>query len=199
MSTKNSNVPSAVGTNRTYVQTITENLQNGWEKIKTNPYVNMFFPISDVADGNTLAAATAIIPGKQLIVQTAKTLSAPMTAEKIAEELNGLGPAIGGNAFYKDLAKRISKAFPSKARKQLGNLYKRLQVGDIIPTPDGKYLQYSRVQIGPDSDGWRFVVKDKPPVEVQPRPAYTPKYDTNGIEILPFKHGGSLNYLDHFK
>lgn len=145
MSTKNSNVPSAVGTNRTYAQTITENLQNGWEKIKTNHYINMFFPISDVADGNTLAAATAIIPGKQPIITTAKTLSTSLTAEKIAEKLNGLGPAIGGNAFYKDLAKRIIEAFPPKARKQLGNLYKRLQVDEVIPTPDGKYLQYSRV------------------------------------------------------
>lgn len=145
MATNNPNVPTAVSTNRTYAQTIKENLQNGWEKIKTNPYVNMFFPVSDVAEGNTLAVATAIIPGKQPVTTAVKTLSKSMTAEEIVKQLRGLGPSIGGDAFYKDLAQKMTKAFPPKARKQLGNLYKRLKVDDVIPTPDGKYLQWGHV------------------------------------------------------
>lgn len=75
MSNKNnSNVPSAVGTNRTYGQVILENLKNGWGAIKSNTYVNMFLPLADAAEGNTLAVVTSAIPGKQAITTTGKAL-----------------------------------------------------------------------------------------------------------------------------
>ena len=70
----NSNVPSAVGTNRTYSQVILENLRNGWEAIKQNTYVNMFLPLADAAEGNTLAVVTSTIPGKQAITTTGKAI-----------------------------------------------------------------------------------------------------------------------------
>lgn len=70
----NSNVPSAVGTNRTYGQVILENLQNGWDAIKSNTYVNMFLPLADAAEGNTLAVVTSAIPGKQAIATTGKAI-----------------------------------------------------------------------------------------------------------------------------
>jgi hypothetical protein len=82
----NQNVPTAVGTNRTYAQTIKENLQNGWYKIRTNPYVNMFFPIQDILEGNTLAAVTAIIPGKQMLATTAKLLSGADDAIRVTSK-----------------------------------------------------------------------------------------------------------------
>lgn len=72
--TNNTNVPSAVGTNRTYGQVILENLSNGWDAIKSNAYVNMFLPIEDAANGNTLAVVTAAVPGKQAVVTTGKQI-----------------------------------------------------------------------------------------------------------------------------
>ena len=70
----NSNVPSAVGTNRTYGQVILENLRNGWEAIRSNTYVNMFLPLADAAEGNTLAIVTSAVPGKQAVATTGKVL-----------------------------------------------------------------------------------------------------------------------------
>lgn len=75
MSNKNnSNVPSAVGTNRTYGQVILENLRNGWEAIKSNTYVNMFLPLADAAEGNTLAVVTSAVPGKQAVTTAGKAI-----------------------------------------------------------------------------------------------------------------------------
>ena len=71
---ENSNVPSAVGTNRTYGQVILENLRNGWDAIKSNTYINMFLPLADAAEGNTLAVVTSAIPGKQAITTTGKAV-----------------------------------------------------------------------------------------------------------------------------
>lgn len=73
-SKKNTNVPSAVGTNRTYGQVILENLKNGWDAIKSNTYVNLFLPLADAAEGNTLAVVTSAIPGKQAIATTGKAI-----------------------------------------------------------------------------------------------------------------------------
>lgn len=70
----NSNVPSAVGTNRTYGQVILENLRNGWEAIKSNTYVNMFVPLADAAEGNTLAVVTSAVPGKQAVTTAGKAI-----------------------------------------------------------------------------------------------------------------------------
>lgn len=72
--TTNTNVPSAVGTNRTYGQVVLENLRNGWDAIKSNAYVNMFLPLEDAANGNTLAVVTATVPGKQAVVTTGKQI-----------------------------------------------------------------------------------------------------------------------------
>lgn len=74
MSKNNQNVPSAVGTNRTYGQVILENLKNGWEAIKSNTYVNMFVPLADAAEGNTLAVVTSAVPGKQAVTTAGKAI-----------------------------------------------------------------------------------------------------------------------------
>ena len=74
MSKNNTNVPSAVGTNRTYGQVILENLRNGWDAIKSNTYVNMFLPLADAAEGNTLAVITSAIPGKQAVATAGKAI-----------------------------------------------------------------------------------------------------------------------------
>lgn len=71
---ENSNVPSAVGTNRTYGQVILENLRNGWDAIKSNTYVNMFLPLAAATEGNTLAVVTSAVPGKQAVATTGKAL-----------------------------------------------------------------------------------------------------------------------------
>jgi hypothetical protein len=52
----------AVGTNRTYWDTITENLRNAWEKIKTNTFVNMAIPLEDLSEGHTEALLPMLIP-----------------------------------------------------------------------------------------------------------------------------------------
>jgi hypothetical protein len=41
----------------------------------------MLFPVSDVAEGNTMAAVTAMIPMKQPVVTTAKTLTNGLAAD----------------------------------------------------------------------------------------------------------------------
>lgn len=74
MSKNNQNVPSAVGTNRTYGQVILENLKNGWDAIKSNTYVNMFIPLEDAAEGNTLAVVTSAVPGKQAVTTAGKAI-----------------------------------------------------------------------------------------------------------------------------
>jgi hypothetical protein len=35
-----------------------------WDKIKGNTFVNMFVPIQEIEDGNSIAAVTAVVPGK---------------------------------------------------------------------------------------------------------------------------------------
>jgi hypothetical protein len=45
-----------------------------WDKVRNNTYVNMFFPLEDLAEGNTLAVATSAIPGKQAITTTGKAI-----------------------------------------------------------------------------------------------------------------------------
>ena len=62
MSETNS-VPSAVGTNRSYWETIKENILSSWEKIKHNTFANMVLPLEDLAKGNTLALLPYVVPG----------------------------------------------------------------------------------------------------------------------------------------
>lgn len=86
--TNNVNIPSAVGTNRTYGQVVLENLRNGWDAIKSNAYINMFLPVEDAANGNTLAVVTAAVPGKQAVTTAGKAIlghveEAAKQAEKV--------------------------------------------------------------------------------------------------------------------
>lgn len=67
-----------VASNRTYKQRVKENAQTLWEKIKTNPYVNMFVPLEDFSEGNYLAAVPYMIPGEGPVKQTLKTIAHPI-------------------------------------------------------------------------------------------------------------------------
>ena len=71
-----------VGTNRTYIQQIKENIREGWEKIKVNPFTNMIFPFEEVSKGNNLAALPYIIPGGGAITTAVKTVSPATKAVK---------------------------------------------------------------------------------------------------------------------
>ncbi len=54
---------TAVDSNRSYWQTISENIKNGWEKVKSNTFVNMFFPLEDLSNGHTEALLMYAVPG----------------------------------------------------------------------------------------------------------------------------------------
>ena len=75
MSETNS-VPSAVGTNRSYWETIKENILSSWEKIKHNTFANMVLPLEDLAEGNTLALLPYVVPGGGVVRQSVKEIKA---------------------------------------------------------------------------------------------------------------------------
>lgn len=54
-----------VGSNRSYFEGVVENLQQGWEKIKKNPFVNMVIPfesVEEIKNGNTEALLSLVVP-----------------------------------------------------------------------------------------------------------------------------------------
>lgn len=64
----------AVGTNRTYWDTITENFKNAWEKIEKNTFVNMAVPLEDLSEGHTEALLPMLIPAGQPVKTIIKTV-----------------------------------------------------------------------------------------------------------------------------
>lgn len=84
----------AVESNRTYAQTIKENLHDSWEKVKENPFVNFIFPVKDLSEGNTEALLPLVVPGGNQIAQTAKVVK-PLIQKAFAVTIsNGSGKAI---------------------------------------------------------------------------------------------------------
>lgn len=59
----NTSVPSAVGTNRSYLETVKENIQEYYNALKGNPFAEMIFPFKDVSEGNTISILPYIVPG----------------------------------------------------------------------------------------------------------------------------------------
>lgn len=68
-------IPSAVGTNRTYWQTIKENAKDSWDKIKSNTFVNMVLPLEELSEGHTEAALPYVVPGGGAAARTVKGVS----------------------------------------------------------------------------------------------------------------------------
>ena len=82
MSETNS-VPSAVGTNRSYWETIKENILSSWEKIKHNTFANMVLPFEDLSEGNTLALLPYTVPGGGVVRQSVKEIKAGRATNQI--------------------------------------------------------------------------------------------------------------------
>lgn len=62
----------AVGSNRSQGQIVRENWRDMWQRVKSNPYVNMFIPLEDFSEGNYLAAIPYMVSGGGGIKQVAK-------------------------------------------------------------------------------------------------------------------------------
>lgn len=115
----------AVGTNRTYAQTVKENLQSLYEKLKSNTFINLLFPLEEVANGNTLAVTPYLIPAGGAVKTTAKLLTGkqPMRISSGKPRIKKLSPQ-EIQAFV-DEAEEVGRA-----AKQPGLVVK---IGDEIP------------------------------------------------------------------
>jgi hypothetical protein len=116
-----------------------------------------------------------------------------------------MGPAIGGDDFFKELAKRIEKYLPPKVKKiYAGNIYKKLKSGEgVIPTPDGQAIVRGKDVLSPTvGEEAVWMVKQNPHTTgwvTSPGDNMLYRASDNVIHTLPFKQGGTLNYFNFFK
>lgn len=81
---------------RNYLDVISAQFEPMWDKIKNNTFVNMFFPLKEVSEGNTEAILPAVVPGAQavktvgkpLYVYSAKSLGAKIGRGRPASNIN---------------------------------------------------------------------------------------------------------------
>lgn len=188
METNNMSLPS-----RSYWEGFKARNAALWDKVKNNTFVNMFIPIRDIEDGNSIAAISGIIPGKQAVTTTTKTVVKPVAqmAEKEAkvlfdqlmEKQKDLMLKLGG--FFG--MHQVSAAERPAVVKELNELNKKLSEFYDVGFSFTKYKTPSNnYYVGPTQG----VAKDK---FAQTQADY---FGDTG----PFyeRSGGKLNYLNYF-
>lgn len=111
-----------VGSNRSYLQTVKENLQTAWEKIKDNPFVNMIFPIKEVSNGNTEAILPLVIPGGGEVAETYRLLS-PAAREAMSMSETEFKALYGvGKDYINSLLRSGNPKAAERAEKILGSI-----------------------------------------------------------------------------
>ena len=130
-----------VGTNRSYLQTVKEGMQDAWEKAKDNPFVNMIFPVKDVSEGHTEALLPLIVPGGAAAAETYRVLS-PVAREAMKRNLTP-------TQFYKNtnikkwrIARKISNIIDEYSRlytkRSRDNIIRDFNVPKIsVPIEEG--------------------------------------------------------------
>ncbi|MCI6614923.1 MAG: hypothetical protein MR750_06405 [Methanobrevibacter boviskoreani] len=111
-----------VGSNRSYLQTVKENLQTAWEKIKDNPFVNMIFPVKEVSDGHTEAILPLAIPGGGAVTETYRLLS-PAAREAMSMSETEFKALYGvGKDYINTLLRSGNTKAVERAEKILGSV-----------------------------------------------------------------------------
>ena len=85
-----------------------------WDKIKDNPFINMFIPIQDIREGNSIAAISAVVPGKQAVATAAKTVAKPLLKEATKAATNRA--RLSKDEFLAMLRKDLSELTDDEAK-----------------------------------------------------------------------------------
>lgn len=85
-----------------------------WDKIKDNTFVNMFIPIQEIKDGNSVAAISAVVPGKQAVATAAKTMAKPLLKEATKSTAKRTG--LSSDEFLAMLRKDLSELTDDEAK-----------------------------------------------------------------------------------
>lgn len=182
-----------------------------WDKIKGNTFVNMFVPIQEIEDGNSIAAISAVVPGKQAVTTAAKTMGKPLIEKTVASK----GPKLSSQEFVAMLRKDLSELTDNEAKLFYDALEERSQfairrLSSATDSEKSKIISYinrlhSRLNEFYEK-GFKFVDKrnynpSRPTVYVSNSPSPQGAVIGNGktyITQQPFyyKLGGNLRYIN---
>lgn len=97
-----------------------------WDKIKGNTFVNMLVPIQEIEDGNSIAAITAVVPGKQAVATAANTVAKPLLKEATKSAAKRM--RLSSDEFLTMLRKDLSELTDDEAKLFYEALEERSQV-----------------------------------------------------------------------
>lgn len=184
-----------------------------WDKIKDNTFVNMFVPIQEIEDGNSIAAITAVVPGKQAVATAAQTVGKPLLTEatKSVAKRTRLSTDEFLAMFKKDLSELTeneAKIFYDELEERASFALQRLQrATEADRAGIVNYINRLHSKLKEFYDkGFKFVDKRNykpsgPTVYVNRSPAPkdpTVEKSSTYITQLPFHYrlGGNLRYVN---